>query len=175
MSESASISVDIKGIPADRRALAQAFRRRRGVGGRIAVIVAAMVFALTVTFGRDALFQYGTMEYPLAATLSAILGLILFFAVLAIFARRARRWVNDPRAPFLRGFNLSADEDGVRLASENFETHYRWPGILRVQETGAHLFLYTDGAQAIIVPKRCFAVAEDAARFAALVKTHVEA
>ena len=173
MSASASISVDVKGVPADRRALAQAYRRRRGLGGRVAIIVAALVFGLTVTFGREALFQYTRIDYPLAATLSAILGLALFFAVLGAFARGARRWAHNPRAPFLSGFKLTADDDGVRLVSANFEARYRWPGILRVQETQTHLFLYTDGAQAIIVPKRCFASPKDGADFAGMARAHV--
>jgi len=172
MTEGASISVDIKGVPADRRALALAFRRRRGAG-RLAVILAALVFGLTVTFGRDALYRYTRLDYPLAATLAAVAALALFFVVLASFARVGRRRLNDPRGTFLRGFRLTAGEDGVKLVSENFEAQYRWPGILKMQETANHAFLYTDGAQAIIVPKRCFASDVEAARFVALIRAHV--
>lgn len=167
------IEADIKGSPADRRALARTFRGRRAPIRRIALIAAALAFGLTVTFGRDALYRATRLDYPLAATLAAIAALALFFAVQALFARMARPQLDDPRGAFLRGFRLRASDDGLWLAGENFEARYRWAGVLRMQETEDHAFLYTDGAQAIIVPKRCFASPDEAQRFVALVRAHV--
>jgi hypothetical protein len=162
-------SVHVIGTAADRRALGAAWRRKGPAGGRLPVIAAALVFGLMVTFGRDALVRAG-VEFGTAATYAAIAGLILFLLIV-LGAQRARATRSiDPRGIFARGFNLTAEESGLHLVGEFSESRYRWPAILRFEETGSHFFLYIDGAQAIIVPKRCFASSEDAVRFAATVR-----
>lgn len=172
MFEGESVCVEVKGRPEDRQALSAAFRNRRALHSRIPLIVAAVVFALSVVFGRDALFNTTNLSYPMAATLAAIAGLFLFLAVLNIFARARRMEGDDPRNAFFRGFKVTVGPQGVDIESEFFQGRFRWPAILRLHETAAHLFLYTDGLQAIIVPKRSFASPEEASRFAIIVRAH---
>jgi hypothetical protein len=171
--ESAIAYVDVKGRPEDRRALSQAFRKGRSWSARAPVLVAALVFALVVIFGRLAFVSIWQMPAGAAATLAAFIGLVLFLTVLESFAKTQGRQLSDPRGTFLKGFRISLGEAGIDISGESFTSHHRWDGILRLQETPRHLFLYTDGAQAIIVPKRCFPSPGEAARFAAVVRAHI--
>jgi hypothetical protein len=170
---SAITYVDVKGRPEDRRALSQAFRKGRSWSGRAPVLVAAVVFALAVTGGPGVFVLLWHLQTGFAATLSAVIGLVLFLTVLDSFGRRQARRLSDPRGTFLKGFRISLADDGVDIAGESFTSHHRWDGVLRLQETPGHLFLYTDGAQAIIVPKRCFPSPGEAARFADVVRAHI--
>jgi hypothetical protein len=170
---SAITYVDVKGRPEDRRALSQAFRKGRSWSGRAPVLLAALVFALVVIFGRLAFASLWKMPPGAAATLAAFIGLVLFLTVLDAFGKTQARQLSDPRGTFLKGFRISLADDGVDIAGESFTSHHRWDGVLRLQETPGHLFLYTDGAQAIIVPKRCFPSPGEAARFADVVRAHI--
>lgn len=165
-------SVQVRGTRADRAALGAAYRRARGLSGRIPAIAAAAVFGLTITFGRAGLVRLG-FRYVDAATFAAIIALVLFLLIYGALARVSRRTAPDPRGVFARGFTLTADQDGLHLSSDVSDAHYRWEAILNWQQTATHLFLYTDATQAIIVPKRCFADAETAARFVDIVRAHV--
>ncbi len=170
---SAIAYVDVKGRAEDRRALSQAFRKNRSWSGRAPVFIAAAVFAVAVIFGRIVFLQVWRMPQGYAATLAAFIGLVLFLTVLDSFGRSQAKYLSDPRGTFLKGFRITLAEDGVDIAGESFTSHHRWDGILRLQETDRHLFLYTDGAQAIIVPKRCFSSVPEAARFADIVRGHI--
>jgi hypothetical protein len=173
--ESTPLSVDVKGRPEDRKALAKAFRVSRHVGGRLPMIVAASAFAVVVVFGRPLLLTRWQFPEGYAATLAAFVGLVIFLTVFSAFGSKRARDVSDPRGTFLKGFRITLDDDGVHIDGENFRGLHRWAGILRLQETDTHMFLYTDGAQAIIVPKRCFASGEIAARFASVVRDRLAA
>ena len=173
MPESANLSVEVKGRAEDLSALAKAFRSSRSWSGRLPMIAAAIAFAAVVVFGRPLLLTRWQFPEGYAATLAAFIGLVVFLTVFGALGTRRRRGTPDPRGTFLKGFRITLEDDGVHIEGENFRGLHRWAGVLRLQETDTHMFLYTDSAQAIIVPKRCFASAEIAARFASLVRARL--
>ena len=166
MDSGTRISVEVKGRPKDRRALASAFRTSRPWWRRLPLLAAAIVFSAMVVFGRDAFARIWALSPGEAATFSAFAGFALFFITLNLFAPLGRRSMEDPRGTFSKGYRVSLDNEGVHITGENLEAHHRWPGILRLQETEKHFFVYTDGAQAIIVPKRSFGSPEEVQLFA---------
>ncbi len=173
MFEGESASVEVKGDPKDRRALSSAHRNRRALTSRSPLLVATVAFALAITFGRDFLYNSFGVPFGIAATAASITGLLFFLLILNAFGRRNVAREADPRGAFTQGFKLTAAPDGLHLDSENLNAHFQWSGILSLNDTETHLFLYTDGAQAIIVPKRCFDTREEASRFAIIVRSHV--
>jgi hypothetical protein len=168
-----SASVEIKGRPEDRRALSLAFRDARRWTGRLNLLIGCLLFAVVVIFGRDIFMRYWQMPMAYAATLAAFIGLVVFITSFDIAGRSRVRKTTDPRATFTKGYRVTLDDEGVHIDADHFRALHRWPGVLKLQETDKHLFLYTDGAQAIIVPKRCFASPEDAERFAGVVRAHL--
>lgn len=173
MFEGESASVDVTGDPKDRRALSSTHRNKSALSARTLLLVATVAFALTITFGRDFFYNSFGVPFGIAATAASIAGLLFFLLILNAFGRRNVARDSDPRGAFVQDCKLTAAPDGLHLASETLNAHYQWPGILRLNETETHLFLYTEGAQAIIVPKRCFDSKEDASRFAIIVRSHV--
>lgn len=173
MFEGESASVEVKGNPKDWGALSSTHRNRRALTSRTPLLVATLTFALAITFGRDFLYNSFGVPFGIAATAASIAGLLFFLLILNAFGRRKMTRHADPRGALAKEFKLTAAPDGLHLVSENLNAHYHWPGILRLNDTETHLFLYTDGAQAIIVPKRCFDSREDASRFAIIVRSHV--
>lgn len=175
MDSGTRISVEVKGRPKDRRALAAAFRAGRPWWRRLPLAAAALVFAAVVVLGRDAFIRIWSLSPAQAAILSAFAGFAAFFITLNLFAPLGRRDMEDPRGTFSKGYRVSLDSEGVHVSGENLEARHRWPGILRLQETDKHFFVYTDGAQAIIVPKRSFASPAEMNIFADFVRTRIEA
>ena len=173
MFEGESASVEVKGDPKDRRALSSSHRNRRALTSRTPLLVATLAFALAITFGRDFLYNSFGIPFGIAATAASIIGLLFFLLILNAFGRRNVVRDADPRGALAQGYKLTAAPDGLHLVGENLNAHYQWPGILRLNDTETHLFLYTDGAQAIIVPKRCFDSRDDASRFTIIVRSHV--
>ena len=173
MFEGESASVEVKGDPKDRRALSSAHRNRRALTSRTPLLVATLTFALAITFGRDFLYNSFGVPFGIAATAASIAGLLFFLLILNAFGRQKIVRDADPRGAFAMDYNLTAAPDGLHLVSENLNAQYQWPGILRLNDTETHLILHTDGAQAIIVPKRCFDSNEDASRFAIIVRSHL--
>ena len=173
MFEGESASVEVKNNPKDRQALPSTNRHRHAVGARTPLLVATLVFALSITFGRDFLYNSFGVPFGVAATAASIAGLLFFLLILNAFGRRKAIRNAPARGTLANEFKLTAAPDGLHLVNEKLNAHFQWPGILRLNDTETHLFLYTDGAQAIIVPKHCFDSKEDASRFAIIVRSHI--
>jgi len=173
MFEGESSSVEVKGDPKDRRALSSAHRNASALGSRTPLLIATVIFALTITFGRDVLYNSFLVPFGIAATAASITGLFFFLLILNAFGRRRVAQETASRGALLQDYKLTASPDGLHLLNDNLNSHYRWAGILSLNETEAHLFLYTDGAQEIIVPKHCFDSPQDASRFAIIVRSHL--
>ncbi len=132
-----------------------------------------MVFALTITFGRDFLYNSFGVPFGIAATAASIAGLFFFLLIWNAFGRRAIAREIKPRGTLANEFKLTAAPDGLHLDAEKLSARFQWQGILRLNDTDTHLFLYTDTAQAIVVPKNSFDSKEDASRFAIIVRSHI--
>jgi hypothetical protein len=173
MFEGESASVEVKADPKDKRALPSTNRPRQAAGARTPLLVATLVFALTITLGRDFLYNSFGVPFGVAATAASIVGLLFFLLTWNAFARRAPARDASPRGSLANEFELTAAPDGLHLVSGKLNAHFQWSGILRLNDTETHLFLYTDAAQSIVVPKHCFDSKEDASRFAIIVRSHI--
>ncbi|MGY9105948.1 MAG: YcxB family protein [Alphaproteobacteria bacterium] len=172
MFEGESASVEVTADLKDRRALSSARGSSTALGSRTPLLIATVIFAVTITFGRDILYNSFSVPFGIAATAASIAGLLFFLIVLNIFGRRRVARETAPQGALLQDYKLTASPDGLHLLNDNLNSHYHWAGVLSLNETESHLFLYTDGAQAIIVPKRCFDSPQDASRFAIIVRSH---
>jgi len=173
MFEGESASVEVKEDPKDRQALPPTNRKGQATGTRTPLLVATLVFALTITFGRDFLYNSFGVPFGVAATAASIAGLLFFLLIWNAFGRRKVARDAPPRGTLANAFRLTAAPDGLHLAAEKLSAHFQWSGILRLNDTETHLFLYTDTAQAIVVPKHCFDSKDDASRFAIIVRSHI--
>jgi hypothetical protein len=173
MFEGESATVEVISIPEDRHALSPQRPAPGGLQSRLPLLVATLVFAVAVTFGRDFLYNQFGIPFGSAATWASIVGLLFFLLILNFFGRRRPPRDSAPRGAMLRGYRLTAAPDGLHLTAENLDMHYRWAGIIGLNETDAHLIIHTDGAQAIPVPKRSFASKDDASRFAIIIRSHI--
>ena len=173
MFEGESASVQVTGDPNDRRSPASARSSDTVLGSRTPLLIATVIFALTITFGRDFLYNSFSVPFGIAATAASIAGLFFFLIVLNMFGRRRVAVGGVPRSPFPKDFTLNASPKGLNLINGNLDALYHWPGILRLNDSETHFYIYTEGAQEIIVPKRCFASKEDASRFAIILRSHI--
>lgn len=173
MFEGESASVEVKESSEDRQVQPSLNRKQHGAGSRTPLLVATLVFALTITFGRDFLYNSFGVPFGIAATAASIAGLFFFLLIWNAFGRRTIAREIQPRGTLAKEFKLTAAPDGLHLVAEKLNAHFQWSGVLRLNDTETHLFLYTDSAQAIIVPKSCFASKEDASRFAIIVRSHI--
>lgn len=173
MFEGESASVEITGDPQDRKALSSSRGSKNALTSRTPLLVATLVFALTITFGRDFLYNSFGVPFGIAATAASIAALLFFLLILNVFARQRVARDAAPRGTFVRNCTVTASPDGLDVVSKNLNAHYTWQGILSLSDTETHMFLYTDSAQSIIVPKRCFNTQEDASRFAIIVRSHL--
>lgn len=86
--------------------------------------------------------------------------------------RSNRRFLeSDAGAPALAPRTVQLDEQGVHSGMGDADSRIGWSAIHRVGRGPQHLFLYLDGRQALIVPRRAFAEEsefEDCAELCAL-------
>jgi hypothetical protein len=174
MFEGETASVDVQVTPDDRRALLPKAAKSSPLQSRIPLIVATLLFALTITYGRDFLFSRFGVPFAMAATLASIVGLLLFLVVFNVFARsRSGASGPAPRGVLLKSYKVTAKPEGLEVASENVVTQFRWPAVLSLNETDSHFLIHTEAAQTVLVPKRSFASKDDASRFAIIVRARL--
>ncbi|MDH3625952.1 MAG: YcxB family protein [Myxococcales bacterium] len=63
-------------------------------------------------------------------------------------------------------------DEGVIFISRNANMVIRWAGIIAVEETPHHLFLWTDRCAGVILPKRSFDSPDQIAEFRAFAEAH---
>ncbi len=71
-----------------------------------------------------------------------------------------------------KSFELT--ENGVVEVSPQTESITRWAGVMSVEETPEHIFLFVDRSAAFIIPKRCFGAPDEAAEFSAFAEDHAK-
>jgi len=175
MLEGESATVEVKANPGEHIAVGASGNRGGGIASRTPLLMATVVFALTVTFGRDALYNQFGVPFGVAATAASIAGLFFFLVLLNAFAYFRRPKAAIPRAAMLEDYTLTAAPDGLHISTENMTTHHQWRGIVQLNDTDTHMFLYTAGVQTIAVPKKSFESREHASRFAIIVRSHLGA
>lgn len=143
--------------------------RRSGWLGN--ALLLAGVFALTLSYLR--LRDTGWLpSMPLAPLLLGMLLLTLGFWLWWALAYRPRYVRSLISLNGLDGVEIETvvSDAGITSRSANSSVVYRWPAVLRVQETAGQFNFWVSGIMAVIVPKRAFADAGQAAEFAAAVK-----
>jgi hypothetical protein len=145
---------------ADHRAFEQlSARPRRGRRVPFWTLVAGWL-ALTVVFT----WLYTATTLKPGYILSAGIGFAVAVVGWAVVLRPNR---GDEGAPSLGARTISLDDEGLRVRGEGFELLLAAAASRRVHETAEYVFVVSAHLPVIIVPKRCFASAEDARAFRA--------
>ena len=63
---------------------------------------------------------------------------------------------------------------GIDVTGPHSQAHMNWEAVLKVKETSAHFFLYSQTAIAQIIPKRFLSQSSDQAALRALISAHVK-
>jgi hypothetical protein len=106
------------------------------------------------------------LHAPTAAAV-LLLGLVVWWFISKLY-RGAVAPLEDGSLVGPRRIEL--DDDGVRQIARLHEARTRWPGVLAVDTTDAHIFLMTDRLAGYIVPRRAFADTGEAEAFAAFAR-----
>lgn len=69
---------------------------------------------------------------------------------------------------------LTFDADRITVQNDHGRGKMEWAGILEIANTPDHLFLITGMLRAFIIPKRCFANADQAAETLSKLRTHFD-
>ena len=104
--------------------------------------------------------------FGVAAACAVVVYLVYRFALLPLYHRGV--FAGQPMA--LGETKLVVDNRGVASNMGDIVLAMPWPSIARVVETDDHVFLMYARLAAIIVPKRAFASADQAKRFAAFAR-----
>jgi len=122
-------------------------------GRRRALFVVAWIAVVLVDFAVIRATDGPVHEYFLFGGLLA-LPFLGFFVLYYAQARRALEPIASGDALGPKSYELT--DDNIVVVSRHSEYTLRWSGVLSVEETPHHLFLFTDRCMALIVPKRSF-------------------
>ena len=126
------------------------------------------VLVLGVAFGIPVLTGNGSPRYlwMLAVYLVAAGGLTIL--ALILLCRRLRR---DPLASGERIIIL--ESAAVRLIGYGFDTRWAWSAVDGISQDRGHLFIFTPGQDALIVPKRALASPDESRRLVKLARAAI--
>lgn len=125
-------------------AVGQMFPRARGGPDLIWHVAAQLAFGL-VAAAAMILFSHLLYRWRLRAQVRRMLG-------------------RNPRESFLGPQQLELGPEGVTIDGAHLRATYRWPAVVGVEETDAHLFIMLGEVYGIIIPRR----GQDEAALAAL-------
>lgn len=92
------------------------------------------------------------LHFP--SLLVGALGCIVWFVS---YSRIQMRKMTPSSAGFILGpRQVTLSDEGLREASRNHESLFRWPGVLSVHTSGQHVFILVDQTAGIIVPFKAF-------------------
>ena len=164
-------TVDIRLMPADHRALLKVARHTIGLIRYVPLAVSVIVALIASSLG----WLFAGVVLHLGDGPAAIAGLLLFYVLFFFLYIRLGRIIARkaylPDGSFKAPMRVTAEENGVRVESENYLTELKWKGIKRVVETPAHVFLMLDIMSGYVIPKRCFRDAQAQADFLATVRS----
>jgi hypothetical protein len=172
MFEGETATVEVRFEPSERLG-SSARGKRQLLGARTPILIGGVIFALIVTYGPTILYNQLAVPFGIASIGSSFAGLLLFLIVWNLFAKARKSSEPVQRSAILQDFTLTAAPDGLRVVTPTLNALYAWAGILRVNDTDTHLYIYTDGAQVITVPKRSFGSREETSRFSIIIRSHV--
>jgi hypothetical protein len=124
--------------------------------------------ALAVVAGALLSGVAGLRLHTPTAVLVLVLGLLVWWFISTLY-RSAVTPLEDGSLVGPRRIEL--DEDGVHQVAALHDARTRWPGVLSVEATDAHIFLMTDRLAGYIVPRRAFAAGEEAEAFLAFARS----
>ncbi|TVP96262.1 MAG: YcxB family protein [Planctomycetaceae bacterium] len=147
---------DLAAFVAHHQEASPAVRRQR-FGALLIAFGALMILPVAILITRDG---------PLLETARAIWPLLLGPTLFAIFAPAYVRWrtrkITDrmlsegQNKDFYGECELAADDLGLTETRPSGSTTRNWGSVERVVTTASHLFLYTSGIEAFVVPRRAF-------------------
>jgi hypothetical protein len=126
-----------------------------------------------------------TTEDPLLETARDIwpllLGPILFILTVPPYIKwrmrhLSKRLLSEGRSTgFYGNCTMSINEDGIRESKESGESTRRWSAVESLIITADHLFVYTSGVEAFVVPRRAFGSETAFDQFVQYIAEHSEA
>ena len=131
--------------------------RRQRFGALLIAFGALMILPVAILLSRDG---------PLLETALAIWPLLLGPTLFAIFAPAYIRWrtrqitgrmlSEGQNKEYYGECELEAGDEGLTETRPSGSTTRNWASVERVVTTASHLFLYTSGIEAFVVPRRAF-------------------
>ncbi len=110
-----------------------------------------LAFYYTGLFDRNSLFIL------VIAGFLVLTSLLSLFGVRSNIKRQAEKIAENPaNSSIFLPLALSASEAGLSIKDELSEGRFQWKAIIRKQENHQYYFLFINGIQAIIIPKRAF-------------------
>ena len=142
--------------------------RRRPIEQVAALLPVLAILAVAALVALAAVLSSGTAgaAVGVAGVCAVVLYLVYRFALLPLYERSL--FAGQPMA--LGETKLVVDNRGVASNMGDIVLAMPWGSIVRVVETDEHVFLIFARLAAVIVPRRAFASADQARRFAAFAR-----
>lgn len=120
-----------------------------------------------------------TSDKPIGETAKAIWPLLAVPTLFAVLIFPFLRWQTARLTQKLlregnnTGFygpcTLSLDDDGIRESKDTGDTMRKWSAVKKFAGTRDHLFIYTSGVEAFVIPTRAFGTSEERIQFEQLI------
>ena len=132
------------------------------------ILIFLFAFYYTGLFHRPGNFILLIAGFLLITTLLSFMG------VRNNTMKQAEAVADDPEngSVFLES-NLLVSETGLLVKDDLKETKYQWGAIIKKLESRQYYFLFHNAMQAIIIPKRAFATAEEKIKFEKLLSQYL--
>ena len=109
-----------------------------------------------------------------------IFGLVVATTLLTFIGARnntmkqAEKITGDPdNASIFLEVTCTVSDTGIALKNEQAESRWQWKAIIRKLESKNYYFLFINGIQAIIIPKRVFTSTEEKTEFERMLTQHL--
>ena len=109
-----------------------------------------------------------------------ILGFIFLTSLLSLFNVRsntvklAEKVANDPNnSSIFQDTSMVISETGISTKDALAETKFQWNAFIKKQESREYYFLFVNSMQALIIPKRVFANADERIQFEKLLSQYL--
>ena len=140
---------------------------RRQTTGCLTAAVALMLAIPTILliFNRSSFQQAIGEIWPLFLFPVAFLALTIPFVKWRTAQMSQQLLREGQNTGFYGPHSLRLDEDGLHETKDAGETYRKWSAVERLIVTSTHLFIYTSGVEAFVVPLHAFSVDDSAEGF----------